>query len=317
MTGPGVIRHIGFFFSLGPRRVGKLFQETLAEWNKDDVSRLSAALAYYTIFSMAPLFMVVIAVAGMVFGDMAVRGQIVWQVEYLIGMKAAEGVQAMLEAAAPKAQGLTATIAGLLTLFFGASLVIAELRHSLNVIWKVPAPTGAQGMLADLLSLLQQRLVAFLLVLGIGFLQVVSLLMNAAIAALGKYLQYVLPVRESVLQAISFALWFGVTTLVFALIYKVLPDIEIAWSDVVVGAAMTSLLFTAGKLLISLYLGKTGLASAYGAAGSIVIIPAWVYYSAQVFFFGAEFTRVYANRYGSHLVARSRPWWAAKAVASQ
>ena len=296
------------FVSLGPRRMVSLLKDTFEEWSKNDVSRLGAALAYYTIFSIAPLLVVVISVAGLVFGEAAVRGQIAWQLEYLIGRTGAESVQAMLQATAHPGQGLVATIGGVITLFLGASLVISELRNSMNIIWKVRPEPGSRGVLSGLLNLLQRRLFAFLLVLGIGFLMLVSLLMNAAIAALGKYFQQWLPASETALQWMNFLLWFLVTTVVFGLIYKVLPDIQLAWGDVAIGSSMTSLLFTGGKLLIALYLGKSSVASAYGAAGSLVIVLLWVYYSAQVFFFGASFTRVYANRYGSRMVARRRQW---------
>jgi membrane protein len=303
---PGVVQPIRFFLRLGPKRVGLLLRDTLDEWNNDNISRLAAALAYYTLFSLAPLLIVVISTAGLIFGEAAVRGQIVYQIEYLIGTEGAKGVQTMLQSAAQPDKGLAAVL-GLVTLFFGASLVVSQLRNSLNVIWKVSTQdTG--GLLADVMNLLRQRLFAFLLVLGTGFLMLVSLVINAVIAALGKYFQEWLPTSEGWLQWITFVAWFLVTTVVFGLIYKVLPDAEIAWGDVVIGAAMTSLLFTGGKLLIALYLGKTSLASAYGAAGSIIIILVWVYYSAHVFFFGAEFTHVYANKYGSQLVLRHRNW---------
>jgi membrane protein len=212
----------------------------------------------------------------------------------------------MLQAAYAPAQGIAATVAGLLTLFLGASLVVAELRNALNVVWHVPAQEETQGVIGGLLDMLRQRLYAFSLVLGIGFLLLASLVANAVLAAAGKYFKGWLPVPEFGLQFVNFVLWLAVTSFVFALMYKVLPDVKIAWSDVVVGAIMTSVLFTAGKLIIALYLGKSTLASAYGAAGSLVVLLAWVYYSAQVFFFGAEFTQVYANTFGSRFVARRR-----------
>lgn len=307
-----VVRHVRFFFGLSPKQLGKLFEETFNEWSNDNVPRLGAALAYYTVFSLAPLLVVVIAVAGLAFGQAAAMGQIVWQIEDLIGKQGAEVVQVMLQAAWSPAQGIVATVLSLIALVFGASLVVAELRSSLNIVWNVPAPQAAQGFLAGIVDLIRQRLYAFFLVLGIGFLLLVSLVANAALAAFGKYFQSRLPTPELVLQTANFVVWFAVTTFVFALLYKVVPDVEIAWSDVVIGAAMTSLLFTLGKLVIALYLGKSSLASAYGAAGSLVVLLAWVYYSAQVFFLGAEFTQVYANTFGSHFVARRR-WQGKKA----
>ena len=301
-----VCRHIRFFLRLPPKQIGKLFEETYIEWNKDNAPRLGAALAYYTVFSLAPLLVVVIAIAGLAFGPAAARGQILWQIDDLIGKQGAEAVQGMLQAAWSPAEGILATVLSLIALVFGASLVVSELRNSLNEVWNVPAPETAQGVVAGVVDLIHQRLYAFFLVLGIGFLLLVSLVVNAALAALGRYFQGWLPTPEFVLQAANFVVWFAVTTLVFALIYKVVPDVKIAWSDVVIGAAMTSLLFTVGKLVIALYLGKSGLGSAYGAAGSLVLLLAWVYYSAQVFFLGAEFTQVYANNFGSRFVARRR-----------
>jgi membrane protein len=304
------MRHVRFFFGLSPKQIGKLFEETYNEWSKDNAPRLGAALAYYTVFSLAPLLVVVIAVAGLAFGPAAARGQIVWQIEDLIGKQGAEVVQIMLQAAWSPSQGIVATVLSLLALVLGASLVVSELRGSLNVVWNVRTPP-ARGFIAEFVDLIRERLYAFFLVLGIGFLLLVSLVANAALAVLGKYFQSRLPTPEFVLQIANFVLWFGVTTFVFALIYKMVPDVEISWSDVVVGAAMTSLLFTLGKLVISLYLGKSSIASAYGAAGSLVVLLAWVYYSAQVFFLGAEFTQVYANKFGSRFVARRR-WQGAK-----
>jgi membrane protein len=301
-----VIRHVRFFLALPPAQLAKLFAQTYTDWSRDSAPRLGAALAYYTIFSLAPLLVVVIAVAGLAFGPAAARGHIVWQIQDLIGRQGAEAIQTMLQAAWRPAQGIVATILGLLALILGASVVVAELRSALNVVWHVPLQEEPQGLLAGVADLVRQRLYAFLLILGIGFLLLLSLVANAALAAIGKYFGSWLPTPEVVLQAVNFVVWLAVTTFIFALIYKVLPDVKIAWSDVVVGAFMTSLLFTAGKLLIALYLGKSSLGSAYGAAGSLVIVLAWVYYSAQVFFFGAEFTQVYANTFGSRFVARRR-----------
>jgi len=307
-----LFEHVRSFFALSPKQIGKLFEETFNEWQKDNVPRLGAALAYYTIFSLAPLLVVVIAIAGLAFGPAAARGEIVLQIEDLIGSKGAEAVQAMLQAAWSPAQGILASVLSLLALIIGASLVVSELRNSLNIVWNAPAPEAEQGFIAGLVDLVRQRLYAFFLVLGIGFLLLISLIANAALAAFGKYFQSWLPTPEFVLQIANFILWFAATTFVFALIYKIVPDVQIAWSDVVIGAAMTSLLFTLGKLFIALYLGKSSLASSYGAAGSLVVLLAWVYYSAQVFFLGAEFTQVYANTFGSRFVA-GKKWPAGKA----
>ena len=179
---------------------------------------------------------------------------------------------------------------------FGATGAFAQLQDALNTIWGV-VPKPGRGVL----GILQDRLFSFMLVIGIGFLLLVSLVLSAALAALGKFFGYLLPVPEAILHIVNFVLSFGVITLLFAMMYKILPDVKIGWSDVWIGAAMTALLFSVGKFLIGLYLGKSGVASAYGAAGSLVVILLWVYYSSQILLFGAEFTFVYANKYGSHI----------------
>jgi membrane protein len=297
---------VRFFLALPPKQVAKLFEETYTAWSNDNAPRLGAALAYYTVFSLAPLLVVVIAVAGLAFGPAAAQGRIVWQIQDLIGQEGAEAVQTMLKAAWAPTQGLIAMALSLVALFLGASLVVTELRSSLNVVWHVAAENSNQGLMAGVVAMLRERIYAFSLVLGLGFLFLVSLLANAALAAAGSYFHNWLPTPEFVLQVANFVIWLMVTTFMFALIYKVVPDVKVAWSDVIVGAAMTSLLFTVGKLGIALYLGKSSLASAYGAAGSLVVLLAWVYYSAQVFFLGAAFTQVYANTFGSRFVARQR-----------
>ena len=278
--------------------------ETFEQWSADNAPRLGAALAYYSVFSLAPLLIVVIAVAGLAFGREAAQGQIVAQIRDFVGQQSAEAIEKMISTARGQAKGIFATVIGLVTLIFGASLVVSELRSSLNLIWKVQERGDSPGLLRGMARMVQQRFLSFAMVLGVGFLLLVSLVINAMLAALGQRLQQLLPLPELALQTITAVIWFAVTSLLFALIYKVLPDIEIAWSDVAVGAVVTSALFTLGKLLIALYLGKSSVASTYGAAGSLVIILLWVYYSAQIFFFGAEFTRTYANKYGSRLRSR-------------
>ncbi len=264
-----------------------------------NVPRLGASLAFYTMLSLAPLLVVVIAVAGWAFGREAAVGQLVWQIQELAGYEGAQAVKSLLTAAHKPAAGSIAAILGVLTLFVGASSAIAELRDALNTIWNVP-PKKACGPLQSMLAILKDRTLAFTMVLGIGFLLLVSLAINAALAALGAYFQSYLPANEWILQAANFLISFFVITLLFALIYKVLPDTYIAWGDVALGSAITSLLFTAGKMLLGLYLGKAAFLSTYGAAGSLVVLLLWVYYSAQIFFLGAEFTHTYAEYYGSH-----------------
>ena len=285
--------------SLRPSQLWPLLTGTWDNFILHNVPRLGASLAFYTMLSLAPLLVVVVAVAGWAFGRDAAVGQLVWQIQNLAGYEGAQTVKALLTAAHKPASGSIAAILGILTLFVGASSAIAELRDALNLIWNAP-PRKACGPLASAMAVLKDRTLAFAMVLGIGFLLLVSLAINAALAALGGYFQYYLPANEWLLQSANFLISFFVITLLFALIYKVLPDIYIAWGDVALGAAITSLLFTAGKMLLGLYLGKAAFMSTYGAAGSLVVLLLWVYYSAQIFFLGAEFTQVYAERYGSH-----------------
>ncbi len=281
------------------RDIPGLVTAALDKWNKDNVPRLGAALAYYTVLSMAPLLVVVVAVAGLAFGKEAARGQIVWQIQGLAGYQVAEAIQGILQGAQEPGKGIIATVAGVVTLVLGASLVVSELRSSLNLIWKAPCPSE-RGVLRELLTLLQYRFGSFLMGLGAGVLLLASLVMSTIFAAAGKNLQSWIAPGPTVMQIVYLFFWFGVTALLFALIYKILPDFRMDWSDVVVGALVTSALFTIGKLLIALYI----VASPYGAAGSVVLILVWVYYSAQVVFLGAELTYVYTHKYGSRFRAR-------------
>jgi membrane protein len=275
----------------------KLFKDTLAGWREDGVSQHAAALAYYTVFSLAPLLVIAVAVAGLVFGAEAAQGQIVGTLSGLVGTEAASAIQDMIAAARKPSSGIIATVIGIGALAFGATGVFAQLQESLDAIWEVkPKPNrGFKGVI-------KSRFLSFTMVLGVGFLLLVSLAVTAALSALGDWVGASLPIPEAVLQILNFALALLVTTALFAAIYKVLPDVTIAWRDVWVGAVATAVLFSLGRLAIGLYLGKSGVASSYGAAGSLAVILLWVYYSAQVLFFGAEFTRVWAETYGSHIV---------------
>jgi membrane protein len=271
--------------------------ETLNNWYSHNVPRLGASLAFYTLLSLAPLLLIVIAVAGAVFGREAAEGQLVWQIQDLIGRAGAELVQALLQSAQMPGARTLASVAGLLTLLYGATAVVAELRDALNTIWCVPRKE--QSALRNIMSLLRDRTLAFAAVLGIGFLLLVSLAINAALSALGDRYSTWLPTSEIILQSIDFAVSYVVVTILFALMYKLLPDLDVEWRDVIPGALVTSLLFSTGKTIIGIYLGKATVASAYGAAGSLVVVLIWVYYSAQIFFLGAEVTQVYAQRFGS------------------
>lgn len=279
-----------------PKAVAILLKDTFWEWFDDNVQRHGAALAYYTVFSLAPLLIIAIAIAGLAFGQEAAQGQIMDQIKSLLGVEGAKAVQTMIENAREPGAGIVATIFGIIMLVFGATGAFAQLQESLNAIWGV-APKPGRGIL----GVVKDRFMSFAMVVGIGFLLLVSLLLSAALAALGKFFSHLLPVPEGVLHALNFLLSFLVITLLFAMMYKVLPDVKIVWRDVWIGAAMTALLFTLGKFLIGLYLGKSGVASAYGAAGSLVLILLWVYYSSQILLFGAELTYAYANKYGSRI----------------
>ncbi len=275
-----------------------LFKETVDEWNKDKASRLAAALAYYTVFSLSPLLIIAIAIAGAIFGEEAARGEIVGQIQGLVGKDGAEFIQTAIESAAkPTEGGGFASAISVVVLLFGASGVFAQLQDALNTIWEVqPDPKAGAG------GFIRARFLAFSMVLGIGFLLLVSLLLSAGLSGVVAYLGHLFPIISSLLQVANFVLGFIVTTVLFGLIYKFLPDVKIAWSDVLIGAAITSLLFSIGRYGLGLYLGNSSFGSTYGAAGSLVIILAWVYYAAQILFFGAEFTQVYARRYGSQIV---------------
>ncbi|MEO0458432.1 MAG: YihY/virulence factor BrkB family protein [Cyanobacteria bacterium P01_A01_bin.114] len=280
------------------RTVASLLRATLQAWQKDNASRLAAALAYYTTFSIAPVLVIVIAIAGAFFGQAAVQGQLVAQLQGLVGQPGAEVIQALIVNTQTSAEnGFWATVVSVALLIFGASGVFSQLQASLNQIWNV-SPSG-QGIG----YIIRTRLLSFAMVVVIGFLLMVSLGLSAGLAALGQVLGGEAQLWSPLWQLGHSMLSFAVITLLFALIYKVLPDVTIAWRDVGVGAAMTALLFTVGKLLIGLYLGNSSVGSAYGAAGSLAVILLWIYYSAQILFLGAEFTQVYANRYGSKIVS--------------
>ncbi len=277
------------------KQIWALIRKSVIAWVDDYAPSMGAALAYYTLFSLAPLLIIAIAVAGLVFGQEAARGEIVAQIQSLIGREGAIAVQGLLKSANAPAQDIFATLVSTVVLIIGATTVFGELQSDLDRIWRVPAPAKANGIW----HLLRSRLLSFGLVLGLGFLLLVSLVVSAAIAAFGKWSYGFFEGREAYLHALNFGISFAITTLLLAMIYKFMPRASIAWRDVWVGAAVTSLLFEIGKFLIGLYLGTTGVASSFGAAGSLVVLLVWVYFSAQVFLLGAEFTWVYAHEYGS------------------
>jgi membrane protein len=282
---------------MSPPRLWDLLRKTLTEWQEDKAPRLAAALAYYTAFSLAPILVIAIAVVGLVFDRQAAREQVVRQINSLAGPQGAELIDTMLNAAQDMGENMLATVFGVLALIFGASGVFGQLQDALNTMWEV-APKPQKGIL----GFIKKRFFSFTMVVGVGFLLLVSLAISAALSALSEWSVGLVPELEVVMQVINFVVSFLVITLLFALVFKYVPDAEIAWRDVWLGAGVTALLFTIGKLLIGLYLGNTDVTEGFGAAGALVVILLWVYYSAQISFFGAEFTQVYANAYGSRVV---------------
>jgi membrane protein len=271
-----------------------VLKRALSGWWNDNVPHLGAALSYYTLFSLAPILIVAMAIAGFAFGAEAVRGEIVSQIDGLVGHEGALAVQAMLEGAAKPSSSIPATIIGIITFFLGATGAFLELQTALNAIWRVK-PKASTSFLR---SLMIDRLISFGLVVAVGFLLLTSLLISAGLAALDRYMGQAFPGVAILWQAANVIVSLGVITLLFAMIYKLLPDVELAWSDVWVGGLVTAGMFTMGKFLIGLYLGTSGLASSYGAAGSVIVLLVWVYYSSQVVLLGAEFTRAYVDQFG-------------------
>jgi membrane protein len=277
------------------RQLGKLAWEAVEAWIEDYAPSMGAALAYYTLFSVAPLLLIVIAVAGFVFGDDAARGEIFEQLRALMGDEGAAAVERLLQSANRPGGGAIATVTGLAMLLLGATTVFGELQNALDRIWRAPARKKTSGWW----SLLRSRLLSFGMILGVSFLLMVSLVLSAALSALGKFWGSAFAGWETVAHLLDLMMSFGIVTVLFAMIYKLIPRVQIGWRDVWLGAAVTAALFAVGKFLIGLYLGKSSVASAFGAAGSLVVMMVWVYYSAQIFLLGAEFTWVYAHAYGS------------------
>jgi membrane protein len=278
------------------RRVLDLFKQTFKDWSEDKCSRLAAALAYYTALSIAPLLVIVIAIAGLAFGADAARGAIMDEMGGLVGSDSAATVQSMVESANRPRTGVLATIFGVIVLLFGATGVFVELQDSMNTIWEVQ-PKPGRGVW----GVIRQRFLSLGMVFGIAFLLLVSLAVNAGLTAVSDRLTSSLPGLPILWQALAMLVSFIVIALLFAMIFKFLPDVKIQFRDVWIGATFTALLFTLGKMLLGLYIAKADLASSYGAAGSVVVLVLWIYYSAQIFFFGAEFTQAYAHLHGSRL----------------
>jgi membrane protein len=292
-------RNFRRIFRLRLKDIGWLLRESASNWSDDNAQRLSASLAFYTLLSLAPLLVVIVAVAALAFGRKAAEGQLAWEIQGTVGIDQARAIEAIIRAAVKPEAGLLATWFSVATLAMGATAVVVELQDALNNIWHVPAGRN-QSTFTTIATLLRQRFYSFVMVLGVGLLLLISLVLSTWMAAMDRFFGSVPPMHAT--NFLTFLVTFVVITFLFAAIYKILPDVQLQWSDVLVGASVTSLIFTAGKQLIGLYLGRTGIGSTYGAAGSLVLVLLWVYYSAQLFFFGAEFTKVYTKKYGSHFV---------------
>lgn len=290
---------------LNYKALWEMLLEVYNDWSDDKASRLAAALAFYTVLSLAPILVIVISIAGFAFGETAVREEIVLTIQSLVGSDGANAIKMVMENAAMPGHSTIAETAGLIVLIFGAAEVFIQLKDSLNEIWDVkPRPD------MSIIGTIREYFFSLSMVVGIEFLLLVSLVVSAALSAFGAFIGAHLPDNAILLRAVNFIISFVVIAFLFALIYKVVPDAKIAWSDVWIGSAVTTLLFIVGKFLIGIYIRYSAEGSAYGAAGSLVVLMLWVYYSAQIFLMGAEFTRVYAEKFGS----RIRPEDGARAV---
>lgn len=278
------------------RRLGSLLKETALQWDEDQAARQAASLALYTLLSIAPLLIVSIKVAGVALGDEAARGQVSQEIGRLVGPQAGVAIEAMVNSAKQPGEGVISSLIGLAILLFGASGVFGELQAALNQIWEVkPRPDrGVLGFLKD-------RFFSFTMVMGVAFLLLVSLVVSAVLATFTEHFRDMIPYAP-LWWVLNLAIGLGITTVLFALIFKVIPDARIGWHDVWVGAFATAVLFSVGRILLSWYVGRSATVSPFGAAGSLVALIVWVYYSAQILFFGAEFTQVFATRYGSRIV---------------
>src|SRR5687768_6233456 len=277
------------------RKVWTLVKASFSSWLDDYAPSMGAALAYYTVFSIAPLLLIVISTAGLVFGEEAVRGAIFGQLRGLMGDQGAAAVEGLLSSVSEPEEGVAGTVIGTVLLLIGATTVFGELQNAFDRIWRAPGKDKKEGIL----GLIRSRLLSFGIILGIGFLLIVSLVLSAVVAALGKWWGPFFSDLEILATGVNFIFCFALMTAVFAMLYKFMPRVKIQWEDVWAGAAVTALLFTVGKILIGVYIGKSAVSSGFGAAGSLVVVLVWVYYSAQIFLLGAEFTWVYSHAHGS------------------
>ena len=283
------------------KRVATLAKKTVVAWLDDFAPSMGAAISYYTVFSLAPLLVIVIAIAGALFGREAVTGQITGQLGSLIGTEGARFVQELIASASDTGRGVVAGTVSVVVLLVGATTVFAELQSALDRIWHVPEREKPQGIWA----ILRARLLSMGLILGLAFMLMVSLVAGAATAAMGTWVGGLMPGSEALLYALNLVMSLAFTMVLFAMIFKFMPSTPVRWRDVWIGALVTAILFEAGKLLIGLYIGKSGITESFQAAGSLVVLLAWVYYAAQIFLLGAEFTKVYADEQGSATAARA------------
>jgi membrane protein len=280
------------------KSIWNFLKDIATQWLEDQPFQLAAALSYYTLFSLAPILIIAIAVAGLFFGHEAATNQIVHTLQSLVGQESAKAIQEMIQNASSKPKtGIISTVLGIGVLIFGAGGVVGQLQSSLNRIWGVTSKPGR-----GIWSFMWERFVSLAMVLGVGFLLLVSLVITTILTHLTLYIGSLIGGAAIIAHLLDIVVSFGFVTILFAMIYKFLPDVRIQWKDVWTGAALTSFLFTLGKFLIGLYLGTSGVTSSFGAAGSLITVLLWVYYSALIFFFGAEFTQIYASRYGSGVV---------------
>jgi len=277
--------------------VWKLLRRTFAEWSEDKAPQLGASLAFYSALSIAPLLVIALSIAAFFLDEQAARGHVINEFQGLVGSEGGKAIEDMLNSANKPGAGTIATILSVVTLLVGASGVFGQLQDALNTIWEVKPKKGR-----GILGFIKDRFLSFAMVLGVAFLLLISLLLTTTIAALGLSADRLPEALHWLAQAINFGVSFVIITLLFAMIFKLLPDVKMAWSDVWLGAIVTAVLFTIGKFAIGLYLGRSSMASSYGVAGSFVVLLVWTYYSAQILFFGAELTQVYANEYGSRIV---------------
>ena len=279
----------------------EILKETFTRWRSDSISTRAAALAYYTTFSMAPIILLAVALAGLMLGRQAAQGRVMEQLAGLVGPDSAAAIQSMVQAASRRAtSGALASAISVISLIIGAIGVLSELKGALNQIWRADGPS-------DIKDLVKQNILYLGFLLGIGFLLAVSLIVSAMIAAMARFAAVIIPCPDLILLTFEFIFSVGIITVLFAAMFKFLPDTEVKWHDVWLGAALTAILFNLGKLGLGVYLGKGAVGSAYGAAGSVLIILLWIYYSGLIFYFGAEFTRAYAERFGSRTPEAARP----------